>query len=228
MDEELLLKEFVTISGLHNQEKFPEHVLALLGSSLEKWLQMLLQSLGPSQVHTAEGAIIRGQVYIAASARIEPTAFIQGPAYIGPDTEIRHGAYIRGFFIAGDDCVVGHDTEVKNTIFLNHVHAAHFAYVGDSILGNQVNLGAGVVCANLKLNRKTIAIHWNGERIDTTFQKFGAVIGDGSQIGCNSVTNPGALLGKDVFCYPCTNIGGIIPSRSIVKPNTLNEIIHVE
>lgn len=158
-------------------------------------------------------------ISIGEGSVVEPGAYIQGPCVIGKNCVVRHGAYIRGNFIAGDNCVIGHDSEVKNSIFLNGTHAAHFAYVGDSILGNRVNLGAGTKCANLRLNGETIFIHHDGKKIATGLRKFGAILGDGTQIGCNAVTNPGTLMGKSVNCYPCTNVGGVIASKSIVKPD---------
>jgi len=163
-------------------------------------------------------------ISIGEGSIVEPGAYIKGPCVIGKRCVIRHGAYVRGQVITGDDCVIGHDTEIKNTILLNGVHAAHFAYLGDSILGNKVNLGAGTKCANLKLDHGYISVHWNGQRIKTPFRKFGAIIGDGTQIGCNTVTNPGCLLGQGVLCYPCTNVSGFVPSRSTIKPNTTNII----
>lgn len=155
-------------------------------------------------------------VSIGKGSVIEPGAYIKGPCLIGQHCTIRHGAYIRGDFICGDHCVIGHDTEIKNSLFLDGVHAAHFAYVGDSILGNKVNLGAGTKCANLKLDNSGVKIHYNGQLIETGLRKFGAILGDETQIGCNSVTNPGTLFGKKVFCYPCLNIGGFIPSDHLV------------
>lgn len=156
-------------------------------------------------------------ISIGEGSVVEPGAYIHGPCIIGKNCVIRHGAYIRGNVITGDGCVIGHDSEIKNSIFLNGVHAAHFAYVGDSILGNNVNLGAGTKCANLRIDRGVIAVYDTHERISTGLRKFGAIIGDCSQIGCNVVTNPGTLLGRDVSCYPCLNFGGFIPSKSIVK-----------
>lgn len=169
----------------------------------------------PSGVHLENAA----QISIGKGSTVEPGAFIRGPCIIGQNCSIRHGAYIRGDFIASHNCVIGHATEVKNAIFLNGAHAGHFAYVGDSILGNRVNLGAGVKCANLKLDNTKITLMHKGERISTGMRKFGAIIGDDSQIGCNAVTNPGTILGRKVFCHPCLNIGGIIPSEHIVKAN---------
>ena len=148
---------------------------------------------------------------------VEPGAYIQGPCVIGKNCIIRHGAYIRGNVIIGDDCVIGHDSEIKNSIFLNGAHAGHFNYVGDSILGNGVNLGAGVKCANFKLNHSDVKVRPGLESFSTGMKKLGACIGDGSQIGCNTVTNPGTLIGKEVWSYPCLNIRGFIPSRSQVK-----------
>jgi UDP-N-acetylglucosamine diphosphorylase / glucose-1-phosphate thymidylyltransferase / UDP-N-acetylgalactosamine diphosphorylase / glucosamine-1-phosphate N-acetyltransferase / galactosamine-1-phosphate N-acetyltransferase len=157
-------------------------------------------------------------IFIGEGSVVEPGAYIQGPCILGKNCTVRHGAYIRGTFVAGDGCVIGHDTEIKKTIFFNQTHAAHFAYLGDSILGHQVNLGAGTKCANLKLDGAPITIHYEDKRLSTGLRKMGAIIGDRTQLGCNSVTNPGTLLGQDVRCYPCINIGGFVPSRSIAKP----------
>jgi NDP-sugar pyrophosphorylase family protein len=157
-------------------------------------------------------------ISIGEGTIVEPGAYIQGPCLLGKNCVVRHGAYIRGQFIAGDQCVIGHDTEVKNAVFLQGVHAAHFAYVGDSILGNQVNLGAGTKCANVRLDRSTVKVQWEETSLSTSLRKFGAIMGDGTQIGCNAVTNPGTVMGKEVWCYACTNIGGFIPSHSTIKP----------
>lgn len=156
-------------------------------------------------------------ISIGEGSVVEPGAYIQGPCWIGKNCTIRHGAYIRGSVLTGDHCVIGHDTEVKNAVFLNHAHAAHFAYVGDSILGNYVNLGAGTKCANFKLDQGKIAINYEGQKIATGLRKFGAIIGDYTQLGCNSVTNPGTIIGSYVRCYPCVNFGGVIPSHSVIK-----------
>jgi bifunctional UDP-N-acetylglucosamine pyrophosphorylase / glucosamine-1-phosphate N-acetyltransferase len=166
----------------------------------------------PAGVHLVNPELIS----IGKGTVLEPGAYVKGPCVIGAKCTIRHGAYIRGDLIAGDQCVIGHDTEIKNSILLNQAHAAHFAYVGDSILGNRVNLGAGVKCANLKLDNGLIDVSLEGRRIPTGFRKLGAIIGDDSQIGCNAVTNPGTLIGRNVFCFPCLNISGLIPSDQIV------------
>lgn len=135
-------------------------------------------------------------ISIGQGTVIEPGAYIAGPCIIGKNCEIRHSAYLRGFVVMGDGCVIG--SEIKSSILLNGVHAAHYNYVGDSILGNRVNLGAGVKLANLRLDKKQIAI----EGIPTQRKKLGAIIGDDSQLGCNSVCNPGTVLKKKFLCRP--------------------------
>ncbi|MFN0064852.1 MAG: LpxA family transferase [Chlamydiales bacterium] len=148
---------------------------------------------------------------------IEAGAYVIGPCIIGKKCEVRHGAYIRGNVITGDHCVIGHATEVKNSIFLNGAQAGHFAYVGDSILGNKVNLGAGTKCANLRLDRRKVPIVFGKERIDTGLRKLGAILGDEVQTGCNSVTNPGTIMGKKSLCVACSTPTGVIPPKTIIK-----------
>ncbi|MBA3957324.1 MAG: UDP-N-acetylglucosamine diphosphorylase [Parachlamydiaceae bacterium] len=168
------------------------------------------------------------QISIGKGTVLEPGAYIQGPCIIGENCTVRHGAYIRGNFIAGDECVIGHDTEVKNSIFLNHACAAHFAYLGDSILGSYTNLGAGTKCANLKFDKTAVSILIGEERVNTGLKKIGAIIGDHCQTGCNSVLNPGTLFGKYVFCYPCVNVGGYIADKQIVKSSQKIILIPIE
>lgn len=177
--------------------------------------------LGVFEIDYPAGAYIINpeKISVGKGTVIEPGAYIKGPCIIGERCTIRHGAYIRGNFISGNDCVIGHDTEIKNSIMLNGAHAAHFAYLGDTILGNKVNLGAGTKCANLRLDCGEISVHLEGKKYKTNLKKFGAIIGDGTQLGCNSVTNPGTLIGKSVQGYPCINFGGFIPSCHIIKPS---------
>jgi len=175
----------------------------------------------PSSAHLIHPA----QIYIGPRTIIEPGAYIEGPCFIDSDCQIRQGAYIRGRVITGKHCVIGHATEIKNSILFHHCSLAHFNYVGDSILGNRVNLGAGSKCANLRLDRETVKVSFQGKKIDTKLGKFGAVIGDDAQLGCNCVTNPGTIIGKKVICYPCLNIGGLIPSHSTVKPSQPSLIV---
>lgn len=175
----------------------------------------------PKEVYLIDPELIS----IGEGTVLEPGAYIKGPCIIGKNCTVRHGAYIRGDFICGDDCVIGHDTEIKNVIFLNDVKAGHFAYVGDSILGNHVNLGAGTKCANLKLDNGKVFVRVGHELIDTGLRKFGAVIGDNVQTGCNSVLNPGTLMGKDSLCYPCTNFGGYIEANHVVRSSQRIEVV---
>ncbi|RMD54793.1 MAG: glucose-1-phosphate thymidylyltransferase, partial [Nitrospirae bacterium] len=163
-----------------------------------------------------EGAILLdNNIYIGEGSVIEPGALIKGPVIIGNNTEVRQGAYIRGYSIVGDGCVVGHTTEMKNAIMLNGAKAGHFAYIGDSLLGNNVNLGAGTKLANFRFDGKDVILKIDGESYNTGLRKFGAILGDGVQIGCNTVTNPGAIIGKNSKVFPNTTVQpGFYPDSS--------------
>ena len=162
------------------------------------------------------GAYLCGDVEIAEGARVEAGAYIRDPALIGPGTEVRHGAYIRGNVLTGNECVIGHASECKSAIFLDRAKAPHFAYVGDSILGTNVNLGAGVRLANLKVLAGMVAVQLaDSTRIDTGMPKLGALIGDGTQIGCNAVTAPGTVVGRDCVVYAGISLQGSLPPGSI-------------
>ena len=217
---ELTPSYFFDLSSFEHSSLFEvDHVWKVLGKISDYLNQSPLGNIDieiPKEVFLID----RHLISIGKGTEIEPGAYIKGPCIIGKNCTIRHGAYIRGQVIIGDRCVVGHDTELKSSIMLNDAHAAHFAYVGDSILGNKVNLGAGVKCANLKLMDGTVTFRFRGKKYDTGLRKLGAIIGDGSKIGCNAVTNPATLLGKDVICYPCVNFGGFIPTKSVVKNNS--------
>lgn len=193
--------------------QYPWEVLPKIENYLKSKVLGKIEVGIPKEAHLLHPELIS----IGKGTVVEPGAYIKGPCIIGENCQIRQGAYIRGNVIVGDHCVIGHDTEVKNTIFLNRAQAAHFAYLGDSILGNYVNLGAGTKCANLRLDHGEISIILDGEKIQTKLKKFGAILGDETQLGCNSVTNPGTITGKKVFCYPCVNFGGIIPEEKTVK-----------
>lgn len=167
------------------------------------------------------------RIFIGEGTRIEAGSYIQGPCVIGKGCTIRHGAYIRGNVLIGDRCIVGHTTELKSSILLNHARAAHFAFVGDSILGNDVNLGAGVRCANLRLDNQPIKMSIGGVEISTGRRKLGSILGDGVQIGCNVVLNPGTMIGKHTKCCPLLNLSGIIPENMMVRPiKKLYELVH--
>lgn len=165
------------------------------------------------------GAFLAGKkIFFEKNVIVEPFSFISSPAYFSKDTQIRHGAYIRGNVYTGEGAVIGHATEVKNSIFLKSAKASHFAYVGDSILGSEVNLGAGTKLANLKFNRKDIILVINNITINTGLKKFGAILGDRCQTGCNSVLQPGTLLGKNSYVYPGKICGsGFFPPGTKIK-----------
>ena len=167
----------------------------------------------PSSVHLEHPE----QIAIGKGVILEPGVYIQGPCILGEGCVVRHGAYLRGGVICGKGCVIGHGSEVKQGILLDHVQVAHLAYVGDSILGNRVNLGAGVKCANLRLDRREVTITFEGSKLGTGLKKFGCVIGDGTQIGCNVVLNPGTLVGPECASYPLINLHGVIPARTRIK-----------
>lgn len=151
------------------------------------------------------------KIFIDEGVIVEPGAYIQGPCVLGKGSVVRHGAYLRGNVITEENCVIGHTTEVKNSIFLKGAKAAHFAYVGDSILGNDVNLGAGTKLANLRMDRKTIYAYTQmGEKIDTGRKKIGAILGDGAQTGCNVVTNPGTFLLPSAMLLPLQCGKGVV------------------
>ncbi len=164
------------------------------------------------------------KISIGEGTIIEPGVMIHGPCIIGKRSVIRHGAYIRENVILGEGCHIGHCAELKHSILLNGAAATHFVYVGDSILGHSVNLGAGVKCANLRLDRKEVAIWVEGKKIETGLKKLGAIVGDLVQIGCNCVLNPGTLIGKESFSYPLIHLQGIIPPRSQIDSKGIHPI----
>lgn len=156
-------------------------------------------------------------VWVHHTACIAPSAYIAPPCIIGPGTEVRHCAFIRGSALVGANCVVGNSVELKNVILFDGVQVPHFNYVGDSILGYKVHLGAGAVTSNFKLDGKPVSIMADTERIQTGLRKLGAVLGDYVEVGCNSVLNPGTVIGKNTTVYPGISVRGSIPPCSIVK-----------
>jgi NDP-sugar pyrophosphorylase family protein len=160
------------------------------------------------------------KIIIGPGTIVEPGAFIKGPVIIGNHSEIRQGAYIRGDCIVGNRCVVGHTTEMKGSILLDGAKAGHFAYIGDSILGNDVNLGAGTKLANLKMISGSITVTVEKKRYDTGRRKLGAILGDHTETGCNSVTSPGTLMGPSSIVYSGVSVtGGCYPGRTIITPS---------
>ncbi len=176
------------------------------------------RELAGASVLCAGAVFMDGEIEIGRGVLVEPGALIKGPCLIGDQTEVRQGAYIRGNCFVGRGCVVGHTTELKGAVMLDGAKAGHFAYLGDSILGHGVNLGAGTKLANLKLRGKSVKIKIQGEIVDTGLRKLGAILGDEVQTGCNTVTNPGTLLGPESLVLPNTTAGpGLFPARSILR-----------
>ena len=171
----------------------------------------------PTQDPTESGATLdesNGPVVVHASATIEPSAHLIGPCLIESEAEVRHGAYIRRFSWICSGAVVGHNTEVKHSILLPGAKAPHFNYVGDSILGKGVNLGAGTKLSNLRNDGGEVHLRLDGQRLGSGLRKFGAVLGEGCQLGCNSVTNPGTVLGPQSVVWPNTTVTGLHPEHS--------------
>ena len=156
-------------------------------------------------------------VWAARDAEIAPTASISGPCVIGHETQVRHCAFIRGSALVGDGCVVGNSTELKNVILFDRVQAPHFNYVGDSVMGYKSHMGAGSVTSNVKSDKSLVVVRAFGEEIATGRKKFGAVVGDGAEVGCNSVLNPGTILGRGASVYPTSCVRGFVPEGYIYK-----------
>ena len=163
------------------------------------------------------GVHLEGKVWLHPSVKLPPYAVIQGPAYIGAHTQIRPGAFIRGQVITGENCVLGNSSEFKNCLLLDGVQAAHFNYVGDSLLGNGAHLGAGVICSNLRLDQGEVMVRLLNDTIGTGLKKFGAVIGDNAEIGCNVVLNPGSLVGPRALVLPCTAFSGYVAANTVAR-----------
>lgn len=156
-------------------------------------------------------------VWVHKSATVFSSAYLGAPCIIGPRTEVRQCAFIRGSALVGADCVVGNSTELKNVILFDHVQTPHYNYVGDSILGYYSHTGAGAITSNVKSDKKLIVIHNGDEQIETGLKKIGAMLGDYVEVGCNSVLNPGTVIGRHSNVYPTSCVRGVIPEASIFK-----------
>ena len=156
-------------------------------------------------------------VWIAKSATVFPSAYVHGPAIIGKEAEVRHCAFIRGNAIVGEGAVVGNSTELKNVVLFNKVQVPHYNYVGDSILGYNAHMGAGSITSNVKADKMLVKVSAGGERIETGLKKFGAMLGDNVEVGCNAVLNPGTVIGRESNVYPTSMVRGFVPARSIFK-----------
>ncbi len=157
------------------------------------------------------------QVWVHETAKIAPTAFLGAPCIIGPDTEVRHCAFIRGSALVGAGCVVGNSVELKNVILFDSVQVPHYNYVGDSILGYKSHMGAGSITSNVKSDKTLVTVKNEGEAMETGRKKFGAILGDWVEVGCNSVLNPGTVIGPHSNVYPLSCVRGAVPADSIYK-----------
>jgi UDP-N-acetylglucosamine diphosphorylase / glucose-1-phosphate thymidylyltransferase / UDP-N-acetylgalactosamine diphosphorylase / glucosamine-1-phosphate N-acetyltransferase / galactosamine-1-phosphate N-acetyltransferase len=182
--------------------------------------------LKPALRNKCEGvAFIGERVFIGEGTVLEDGVMIKGPAIIGRNCRIRHNAYVRENVIVGDGCVVGNATELKNAVLFNNAAAPHFNYVGDSVLGFKAHLGAGVILSNVKSLPGNVSVELEGKPFDTGLRKFGALIGDGAEIGCNAVLNPGSIIGRGAVVYPLTNWRGILPAHMIAKNKAAQEVV---
>ena len=187
-----------------------------------EWLKQIGAALeaaqfGPNELKIPPGVSVEGRVWLHLSVKLPAHATIIGPAWIGARTDIRSGAFIRGNVITGEGCVLGNASEFKNCLLLDGVQAPHFNYVGDSILGNGAHLGAGAICSNLRLDHGEVTVRLADRMVQTGLRKFGAVLGDKAEVGCNAVLNPGTLLGPRSLVMPCMAFGGHLPAGTVAR-----------
>lgn len=198
----------------------PWEWLKQIGTALKSW------KFEPLAIAVPPGVHISGDVYIHPSVKLPHTATIQGPAWIGANTELRPGVFIRGQVIVGEGCVLGNSCEFKNALVMDRAEVPHFNYVGDTIIGNKGHLAAGVICSNLRLDRKNIRLRLaDGTRVDTGLRKFGAIVGDAAEVGCNAVLQPGTILGRRALVHPVTAFGGILPEGMVAGPKNAELLI---
>ena len=185
-----------------------------------EWLKQIGAALAevtdePAALEHPRGVHMEGRVWIHPEAKLPPFATLIGPAWIGANTEIRPGAFIRGNVIVGENCVLGNACEFKNCLLMDDVTVPHFNYIGDSILGNRAHLGAGVICSNLRLDQQPIVVRSADTVFETGLRKFGAIVGNDAEVGCNAVLNPGTLLGPRALVSPAIAVGGFVPAATI-------------
>ncbi len=186
--------------------------------ALKKIEGYIAANLKPDLRNQCEGrAYIGEKVFIGEGTIVEDGVMIKGPAIIGRNCQIRHNAYLRENVVIGDGCVVGNSSEVKNALLLNGAQAPHFNYIGDSILGHKAHLGAGVKISNVKMLPGNVTVEKEGAPFDTGLRKFGALVGDGAEVGCNAVLNPGSIVGRGAVIYPNVFWRGILPANTIAK-----------
>jgi len=194
--------------------------------ALKRIESYIAANLKPDLRNTCDGrAYIGEKVFIGEGTVVEDGVMIKGPAIIGKNCKIRHNAYIRENVIIGDDCVVGNSTEIKNSLLFNHAVAPHYNYIGDSILGHKAHLGAGAKISNFKMFPGNIEVELDGKPFDTGLRKFGAMLGDGAEIGCNAVLNPGSIVGRCAVIYPNVFWRGVLPANMIAKNKAEIEVV---
>ena len=179
--------------------------------------EMILQ-LG-KELDPEEYKEVSENVWVHRTAKVFPSAYLGAPCIIGPNTEVRHCAFIRGSALVGADCVVGNSVELKNVILFDHVQTPHYNYVGDSILGYYSHMGAGSITSNVRADKKLVIVHAPSGEIETGIKKFGAMLGDYVECGCNAVLNPGTVIGRHSNVYPTSCVRGVVPENSIYKNN---------
>lgn len=186
-----------------------------------EWLKRIGAALAalppPAAFAPPVGVTVRGAVWVHPSVAFTGPATLIGPAWIGADTEVRPGAFIRGNVIVGAGAVLGNSCEFKHCLLMDRVQVPHFSYVGDSILGNGAHLGAGVICSNLRLDQRPVTVHAAGVVHETGLRKFGAILGDQAEVGCNAVLQPGAVLGRRALVMPLTAFAGHLPDATIAR-----------
>ena len=214
--EEHLNLDATIAKDLFENCNYPWEVLP----KIKEFIMGLIPNLGDEYEEVDEG------VYVHKTAKVAKSACIVGPTIICANAEIRHCAYIRGSVIVGENSVIGNSTEVKNAIIFNNCQCPHYNYVGDSILGEYAHTGAGVILSNVKSDKKNVKIKVDDEVIETGLRKFGAIIGDHVEVGCNSVLCPGTVILSNSNIYPLTRVRGLIDSNVIVKD--MNNIINKE
>ena len=193
--------------------------------ALKRIRDYLHTHLCPALHNRCDGvAFIDDNVFIGEGTVVEDGAMIKGPTIIGRHCQVRHNAYVRGDVIIGDGCVIGNSSEVKNALLFNHCQVPHFNYVGDSILGYKAHLGAGVKISNFKLDGTNIRVELDGQPVDTGLRKFGALLGDRTDVGCNAVLNPGSIIGRGSVIYPNVNWRGVLAPNSIAKNRATVEV----
>ena len=193
--------------------------------ALKRIKDYLHAHLRPALHNRCDGvAFIDGNVFIGEGTVVEDGAMIKGPTIIGRNCQVRHNAYIRGDVIISDGCVIGNSSELKNALLFNHCQVPHFNYVGDSILGCKAHLGAGVKISNFKLDGTNIRVEIDGQLVDTGLRKFGALLGDRTDVGCNAVLNPGSIIGRGSVIYPNVNWRGVLAPNSLAKNRATVEV----